>query len=112
MEENSTAEFDTAQIIALLVRDNYLSPMEGEVLKRQNNSINTRPIPVEALKENLKISLSSGKLTPRNIRDFRALLIAIEKVKEGNILSIDFISKNKNRTVYIDQLLTTTFDEL
>ena len=104
--------YNTEDIIKLLVKGNYLSTLEGKLLTRQKNNLKVNETPIAVLKENLTISLKSGKLTPRNIRDFNSLLRALEKVKDDCVLSIDITDNKKHRTIYIDCSITTVLDEI
>jgi len=105
-------EYNVTDIVKLLVKDNYLSPLNGELLKKQPESIKIYEMQVSVLKENLIISLNSGNLTPRSIRDFTSLLKAIENVKGDSVLSIQITYNSIFRTIFIDTLLQNTFDEI
>ena len=100
-------------IIKLLVKDHYLSPLNGEWFKKYPDNLRVMQVPVDVLRENLNISLDVGKLTPRNIRDFKSLLEQIQNVKDEYIISIELTQPNRpNRSIYIDKSLSRTFDEL
>lgn len=104
--------YNVNDIIKLLVSNNYITSIESEFLKTNIENIRVHETSIDALKENLTISLNSSKLTSRNIRDYKSLLISIENVNDNYILSIDITLGNRIRTIYIDSLLQKVFDEI
>ena len=105
-------DYKIDDIIKLLVKDNYLTPLNGEFLKTKKDSIDLCEIYVDNLRENLNISLSASKLTPRNIRDFKSLLDSIQNVTD-KVLAVRIVEPHKaHRTIYVDCSLKKTFDEL
>ena len=105
-------KYNTDEIIKILVRNKYLSPLNGVLFSKRAELLKVNEVSVISLKENLAISLESNVISKRNIRDFTALLNAIEDIKDENIMSINIIDNSQNRTIYVDQALKTTFDEI
>lgn len=104
--------YNVNDIIKLLASNNYITYLESEFLKTNIENVRVQETSIDALRENLTISLNASKLTNRNIRDFKSLLISLENVNDNYILSIDITLRNRTRTIYIDSLLQKVFDEI
>ena len=105
-------KYNVNDIIKILASNNYITSIESAFLKTNIENVRVRETSIDALRENLTISLNASKLTNRNIRDFKSLLISLENVNDNYILSIDITLGNRTRTIYIDRLLKKVFDEI